>query len=267
MKYKISVRALCEFSARRGDLDLRFTPAPSALEGMEGHAIVRARRPAGYEKEISLSDSISLPGGCAMQVSGRADGYDPALNRLEEIKTFRGRVEAIPDNHRALHWAQAKTYAHLLCVARGLEKIQVALVYYDVDRRTETVLTEEHNAASLAESYQAHCACFAAWARQETAHRAWRDEALESLRFPFDAMHAGQRTLAQVPASAGPGAHRHRQNAGHPLSHAQGRCARAAGQNLFPHGQDAGARHGPACACTAGSDAERGSGRAWKRTP
>jgi len=198
MKYKISVRALCEFSARRGDLDLRFTPAPSALEGMEGHAIVRARRPAGYEKEISLSYSISLPGGCAMQVSGRADGYDPALNRLEEIKTFRGRVEAIPDNHRALHWAQAKTYAHLLCVARGLEKIQVALVYYDVDRRTETVLTEEHSAASLAESYQAHCACFAAWARQETAHRAWRDEALESLRFPFDAMHAGQRTLAQA---------------------------------------------------------------------
>jgi DNA excision repair protein ERCC-2 len=28
--YVVAVRALCEFSARRGDLDLRFTPSPSA---------------------------------------------------------------------------------------------------------------------------------------------------------------------------------------------------------------------------------------------
>ncbi|MFO6293534.1 hypothetical protein, partial [Pseudomonas aeruginosa] len=30
--YQVAVRALCEFSAKRGDLDLRFTPSPSALE-------------------------------------------------------------------------------------------------------------------------------------------------------------------------------------------------------------------------------------------
>ena len=197
MKYRVSVRALCEFSARRGDLDLRFTPAPTALEGMEGHALVRARRPAGYEKEISLSDSVPLPDGSELLVSGRADGYDPALNRIEEIKTFRGRMDAIPDNYRALHWAQARTYAHLLCVARGLEKIHVALVYYDVDRRTETILTEEHSASSLAQAYEAHCACLAAWARQEAAHRARRDIALEALKFPFEAMRPGQRALAQ----------------------------------------------------------------------
>ena len=37
----VAVRALCEFTARTGDLDLRFTPAPSALEGMEGHRAVQ----------------------------------------------------------------------------------------------------------------------------------------------------------------------------------------------------------------------------------
>mgnify|MGYP000452705326 CR=1 FL=1 len=49
----VAVRALCEFTARAGDLDLRFTPAPSALEGVEGHAVVQKRREkrlgAGYE--------------------------------------------------------------------------------------------------------------------------------------------------------------------------------------------------------------------------
>lgn len=42
MNYTVAVRALCEFSAKTGDLDLRFTPSPSptAQEGMAGHATV-----------------------------------------------------------------------------------------------------------------------------------------------------------------------------------------------------------------------------------
>ena len=48
--YTVSVRALCEFTAKAGDLDRRFTPSPSAQEGMEGHATIAARRRAGYEK-------------------------------------------------------------------------------------------------------------------------------------------------------------------------------------------------------------------------
>ncbi|BBI59123.1 hypothetical protein HSBAA_04290 [Vreelandella sulfidaeris] len=34
--YRVAVRALCDFTAREGDLDHRFTPAPSAREGMQG---------------------------------------------------------------------------------------------------------------------------------------------------------------------------------------------------------------------------------------
>ena len=32
MSYSIAVRALCEFTAKVGDLDLRFTPSPTALK-------------------------------------------------------------------------------------------------------------------------------------------------------------------------------------------------------------------------------------------
>ena len=48
MSYTIAVRALCEFTAKQGDLDLRFTPTPTALEGIEGHAIVTSRRGEDY---------------------------------------------------------------------------------------------------------------------------------------------------------------------------------------------------------------------------
>src|SRR4051812_29491455 len=49
VSYVVAVRALCEFTARQGDLDLRFTPSPSALEGIAGHSTVTSRRPKHYE--------------------------------------------------------------------------------------------------------------------------------------------------------------------------------------------------------------------------
>ncbi|MFP3367142.1 hypothetical protein R0J93_26215, partial [Pseudoalteromonas sp. SIMBA_148] len=82
-----AVRALCEFTAKQGDLDLRFTPAPTAQEGIAGHQTVVSRRGAGYVSELTVA-------GCypGLLVIGRADGYDPELNLLEEIKTHRGDI-------------------------------------------------------------------------------------------------------------------------------------------------------------------------------
>ena len=54
MSYTVSVRTLCEFTAKQGDLDLRFTPAPTALQGMEGHQLVQSRRGADYEAQVAL---------------------------------------------------------------------------------------------------------------------------------------------------------------------------------------------------------------------
>src|SRR5690606_12142219 len=109
MTYTVAVRALCEFTAKEGDLDLRFTPSPTAQEGIAGHQTVVGRRGSDYLAELPLSGSY--PG---LFVSGRADGYDPERNRLEEIKTHRGDISRIPANHRALHWAQVKVYGWLL---------------------------------------------------------------------------------------------------------------------------------------------------------
>lgn len=56
-RYRVAVRTLCDFTARQGDLDHRFTPAPSAQEGIEGHALVAKRREKipGYLAELPLS--------------------------------------------------------------------------------------------------------------------------------------------------------------------------------------------------------------------
>ena len=193
MSYVVAVRALCDFTAKTGDLDLRFTPSPTALEGIHGHAVVTARRGPRYQAEVSLSGTHG-----ALLVRGRADGYDPDQNLLEEIKTFRGRLDSMPERHRRLHWAQLRVYGHLLCEARGLAQVHLALVYFDIALQSETVLRETASASELAALFARQCEQFNAWAGQELAHRGARDEALRCLQFPHAQFRPGQRHLAET---------------------------------------------------------------------
>jgi len=192
VSYRVAVRALCEFSAKTGDLDLRFTPSPSALEGMLGHRTVAARRNPDYQSEVPLEGRYG-----ELLVRGRADGYDPAQNLLEEIKTYRGDLARMPDNHRQLHWAQARVYGWLLCQSLQLPSLRVSLVYFDVASEQETALVEEHSAEALEAFFKRQCAVFLQWAQQELAHRQARDQATRALNFPHATFRQGQRHLAE----------------------------------------------------------------------
>lgn len=193
MSYTVAVRTLCEFTAKRGDLDLRFTPSPDASEGRAGHAAIAARRPSGYETEIALTGTVGT-----LTVRGRADGYDPAQRRLEEFKTYRGDLDAMRENHRALHWAQLRVYGALMCEKLALDTIELALVYYDIASGRETALTEQASATDLRATFESQCARFSAWAEQESAHRSARDAALAALQLPHADFRHGQRDLAEA---------------------------------------------------------------------
>ena len=188
---QVSVRTLCHFTARSGDLDLRFTPSPTGVEGIAGHQTVTARRGAGYQREVPLSANVG-----PLAVQGRADGFDPSARRVEEIKTRRGDASRVPANHQALHWAQARVYGWMLCQQLGLERIEVALVYFDIDSGQESVLTETVASEQLQRFFESLCARYLAWARTEQLHRFARDEALSALAFPFPSFRASQRELA-----------------------------------------------------------------------
>jgi DNA excision repair protein ERCC-2 len=190
--YEVAVRTLCEFTAKRGDLDMRFTPSPSALEGMAGHRLIASRRCTSFQSELTLQADYG-----PLHVRGRADGYDPEENRLEEFKTYRGELGRQPENHRALHWAQLRIYGWLLCRLKAKRSVTLALVYLDVASEQETVFEEVRSAADLEEHFAAHCQQFMRWAESEAAHRAARDAALRVLSFPYTQIHSGQQVLAR----------------------------------------------------------------------
>ncbi|WP_397473333.1 ATP-dependent DNA helicase [Pusillimonas sp.] len=193
MNYAVSVRTLCEFAARRGDLDLRFHLAPSGQEGVAGHRIVMSHRAANYQKEVTLQGHLG-----PLSVRGRADGFDPDARRLEEIKTYRGRLRDMPASQSGLHWAQVRVYGHLMCRKLGLDTIDLALVYFNITSGRETVRSESRSALELEQHFSALCDNFVAWAEQELRHREARDEALLALRLPFEGFRDGQRTLAKA---------------------------------------------------------------------
>ncbi|WP_138437393.1 ATP-dependent DNA helicase [Marinobacter shengliensis] len=190
---KVAVRTLCEFAARHGDLDFRYTPAPSAEEGIAGHQAIQAKRGYGYKSEYSLT------GNCReLELSGRADGYHPHKNRLEEIKTHRGDVSRIHPHQRALHRAQLRAYGALLCRQEKRKSVELALVYYDTGRDKETVLTETAKAGELWHELETLCGLYKAWAEQEEHHREQRDALLANLTFPFPDFRPRQRQLAET---------------------------------------------------------------------
>jgi Rad3-related DNA helicase len=191
MVYSISVRAMCNFTAMQGDLDRRFTPAPSAQQGREGQRQAAARRGRAYQTEAVLT-AVHRD----LEIRGRADGYDSSAHRLDEFKTFRGDLARMKPNRRTLHWAQLKCYGAMLCIAKQCPSVELALVYFDVESQQETILTELASAPELAAWFEQSCERFAAWAAGECAHRQSRNAALRLVPFPHAQFHAGQRMLA-----------------------------------------------------------------------
>ena len=189
--YTVSVRNLWAFAAKCGDLDLRFTPSPSAQQGRLGHQRVAQRRGPGYETEVTLEGVAH-----GLRIRGRADGFDPDSHTLDEVKTIRGTVESIAAHHQLLHWAQAKVYGALICAIRGLTALTLRLVYFDVVAQTEHPLTQHCRADELQQFLDDLCRRFVHWAHQEQTHRSARDAALAQLVFPQLPFRPGQRDLA-----------------------------------------------------------------------
>lgn len=189
----VAIRTLVEFAAKCGSLDRRFTPAPSGQQGIEGHKKVTAKRHSDYQTEVSLSIRYG-----ELTFRGRADGYDAKRHCIEEIKTFYGDVERIPENHRELHWAQAKCYGWLYCAEHECEEINLALIYFELADELEYPLEQTFSAGELKAYFEQLAQRYCAWHQQLSLRQHQLQKWLEQLQFPYGTMHAAQRVMAEA---------------------------------------------------------------------
>jgi DNA excision repair protein ERCC-2 len=160
-------------------------------------------------------------------------------NLLEEIKTYRGQLSTMPDNHRHLHWAQLRVYGHLLCAARGLDSVNLALVYYDIGsgRRPAARNPQRGGTGAL---FEEAVRAFRGLGRTGMAHRAARDAASTGCasRMPTSAPASASSpkpcsrpTARALPAGAG--ADRHRQDHRQPVPGAESGAAQRIDKIFF----------------------------------
>jgi DNA excision repair protein ERCC-2 len=195
-EYRVSVRELAEFCHRRGDIDYRFSPSPSAEEGIAGHQRLQSRR--GYTAEYAL-DAVFDAGEFTVRVAGRADGYSEQGPLLEEIKTCRVRRESIPEPVEAVHMAQLMLYGGLLCHGQPeLGEVELQLTYLNIDTEEEWMRRERQSASTLRQFLDDSVAEMQRWLRLQHQWRQRRDESLEALAFPFPAYRPGQREMAET---------------------------------------------------------------------
>lgn len=189
----VSVRTLAAFAARTGSIHHRFTPAPTALQGTEGHQQVYRKRPRGYRTEVALSTGVD-----GLLVRGRADGFCERDQRLEEIKTFYGDVDSIPANQQYLHWAQLKLYGWLYCRQEKAEAISLALIYFQLEEEQEHRFDLELSAEDLERECLAMVAKYQTWHRALQKRRLQLTKELTALRFPYPEFHRAQRDMAEA---------------------------------------------------------------------
>ena len=189
----VSIRTLCEFCDRSGDIDLRYTPAPTAIEGIRGHKRLQTRRPKSYMAEFAISADID-----GFQLKGRADGWDPIQNCVEEIKTHRGDLERQSKGQRQLHLAQLRSYGAMLCINESLHDITLRLSYLEIASDEVTHFDFTVSADELIEEIKQRVSKYRTWQTTLDQHRYARQSSIESLTFPFPRFRKGQRELAEA---------------------------------------------------------------------
>ncbi len=199
-----SVRQLCEFAARIGSLDHRYSPSPSAREGILGHQWLQSQYP-DHEAEHPIEgvyESVSSSPPTPLTLKGRADLYrapqEGQLAQLIEIKTFRGSPDRINPGQQHQHWAQLKVYGALICKRDGLEQVHLSLVYLDVDSKARHEQEDILSAEELWQALQELADEWIQWQLKETAHRHERDGYLKQLAFLEQGFRSGQKPLSET---------------------------------------------------------------------
>ncbi len=195
--FSVAVRDLVAFCHRSGDIDHRFTPSPTAEEGVQGHQRVYRRRPDSYLREYPVQYRHPLA-GMALLIRGRADGYDPDAALVEEIKTCRVPAHKIPQSVSREHLAQGRLYAALIAIAEDLPRLEVRLTWFNIDSGEEQPLSQEYSRGELEQFLAQTLDRFSGWLQLLAWRRQRRNDSLSELAFPHGEFRPGQRDIAEL---------------------------------------------------------------------
>lgn len=196
MEISISVRNLVEFILRSGDLDSRRigAPADAMLEGGRIHRMIQRRMGADYEAEVLLKYTYETQ-DYQIMIEGRADGIITTESgvTIDEIKGTYRELSRIREPRR-VHLAQAKCYAYMYGVKKGLQAVRVRMTYCNIETEEIKYFHEEYSMEELESWFLSVMDEYKKWADFQCGWNKARQESITSLAFPF-AFREGQKDL------------------------------------------------------------------------
>ena len=194
---RVSVRTLVEFILRQGDIDNRIQVSPdnAMQEGGRIHRMIQRRMGAEYQAEVSLKYTCPTE-RYILTVEGRADGIIHREGKvvIDEIKgTYRdlNRMKA----PMPLHLAQAKCYAYIYSLQKGLNEIQVRLTYCNIPTEELRYFYEDYTFQDLEGWFENLINAYRKWSDYSWEWQRIRQDSIEGLAFPFP-YREGQKELA-----------------------------------------------------------------------
>ncbi|NLX76740.1 MAG: ATP-dependent DNA helicase [Clostridiaceae bacterium] len=201
IKINVSVRDLVSFSIPVDDT--RTFSLASAHEGIEGHMFIHGLlkqriEPFGtYRQEVSVSTTFSHD-IFLLQISGRLDGLIEmnGVFTLCEIKTTDRQLDLLDDSSNPAYWAQGRCYAYIVAKEKGLNKININLLY--LHRKTREIRMFEQTLTFSELEKFFHSLVFP-YINSIKKHIEWQDlrnNSIHELSFPFPEFRKGQRKMS-----------------------------------------------------------------------
>ncbi len=201
IKINISVRDLVSFSIPVGDN--RGFSINAAREGIEGHQEVHDRlkqqiEPLGtYHSEVPVSISFSHA-IFLLQVSGRLDGIietDSGYS-LCEIKTTNKPLESLEDSDNPAYWAQGLCYAYIVAKEKGLDSINILLLYFHRNSKEIRTFEQKLTYSELEKFFHSLVFPYINGQKKQYDWQNLRNSSIKALSFPFTEFRKGQRAMS-----------------------------------------------------------------------
>lgn len=196
----LSVRDFVEFAYQHGSIDTRFGGASRAREGAMIHRRLQKSMGSSYQAEVTLKYQRIFHNH-VFNLWGRADGVVfrngiPVL--VDEIKTTTRNIMMISENDYPEYFAQARTYAWMLCSENRLKEIEVQLTFYQVPSGTIRQIKEKDSFKSLCEYVDKMFQDWSKWINLRDQLTIQRNNSIRNMSFPFEGWRKGQHQIASA---------------------------------------------------------------------
>jgi len=201
VKINVSVRDLVSFSVPCEEL--HSFSLLSAKEGIEGHMFIHGLlkqqiEPLGtYQQEISVSTTFSHD-IFLLQISGRLDGLIEmnGIFTLCEIKTTDKALESLDESDNPAYWAQGRCYAYILAKEKGLDKMNITLLYFHRKSRQTRAFEQTLSFTELEKFFYSLVFPYINGLKKRYDWQHLRNESIKELPFPFSEFRKGQRAMS-----------------------------------------------------------------------